>query len=643
MPNSSSRFAAASHALGAVQTVADFRIDAARAHHLSSAERRTLVEQALILINDIYVHLPLKKAMHSIDPVQRLRLLKSRVDSMSELDFHSELLATFNSLRDLHTNYTLPAPYQGRFAFLGLMIERFEDNGRSRWMVSKVAEGLSTVTELVPGVELTHWNGMPMDIAVWRNAQKEAGSNEAARLARGLESMTLRALASSLPPDEDWVDLAFVADGQTHEARLNWFVFNGGNELRQLVADPASFFGTPLRHQVALDWRTEAMRRIKKKLFSASACEEERKVKAAGNKPLEATAEQAAARVIPTARPDDISARLVETPDGTFGYLKLWTFHMKDQDINGFVSEVMRLLDTAFPPQGLILDVRGNGGGYVIAAEFLLQLLTPHVIEPEPTQFINTPATRKLTDTATDMRPWQDSLVLGLSTGAQYSNAIPLSDPGLVNSVGQLYHGPVVLITDAFCYSACDMFAGGFKDHDIGIVLGVDDATGAGGANVLDHESLRRQWQGGPLRTLPGGADMRVSLRRTLRVGELAGQPVEDLGVKPDIRAQLTQNDLLNGNEDLLNTAGKLLSQQTPRALDMGVLSDNAGQFYLEVEALNVPEVDVYINGRPQSSQSTPSGTSQFPVDLPTGEVDIRLEGYDNGQLVAACNIDLRV
>jgi C-terminal processing protease CtpA/Prc len=203
---------------------------------------------------------------------------------------------------------------------------------------------------------------------------------------------------------------------------------------------------------------------------------------------------------------------------------------MKDGKIGEFVGEVARLLDEEFPPEGLIIDVRGNGGGYIIAAEFLLQFLTPRRIEPEPTQFVNTPATLDLCTKVADMAPWQASIAQAIETGAQYSTAIPLSEPALVNAVGQIYHGPVVLITDALCYSACDMFAGGFADHEIGHVLGVDANTGAGGANVLDHDQLRSEWTDGPLRALPAGAGMRVSLRRTLRVGASAGQPVEDLG-----------------------------------------------------------------------------------------------------------------
>ena len=48
-----------------------------------------------------------------------------------------------------------------------------------------------------------------------------------------------------------------------------------------------------------------------------------------------------------------------------------------------------------------------------------------------------------------------------------------------------------MLVTDAFCYSTTDIFAAGFQDHEIGTILGCHDNTGAGGANVWDHDDLR--------------------------------------------------------------------------------------------------------------------------------------------------------
>src|SRR5215218_5552131 len=105
------------HGLGAVRTLAQFRDFADDQPALSAADRMLLVRQAQILVENLYVHLPLKAAMHAVDPVQRLRLLAFRAPTLTDREFHAELLDIFLSLRDLHTNYSLPEPYSSRIAF----------------------------------------------------------------------------------------------------------------------------------------------------------------------------------------------------------------------------------------------------------------------------------------------------------------------------------------------------------------------------------------------------------------------------------------------------------------------------------------------------------------------------------------------
>lgn len=631
--------------LRGIQPIADFR-RAADAHpNLTTKQRETLISQAEVLIRDLYVHLPLKRAMHAVDPVQRLRLLNNKLQTLSEREFHAELIDIFKDLRDLHTNYSLPVPYQGKIAFLGILIETFDEGEQTRWIVSKVANHLVTDPELKPGVLVTHWNGMPMDLAVWGNAEKEAGSNLAARFARGMESMTLRFLSSSLPPNEDWVDLVYTSESGLHETRLIWHVFDGIRDLQSGSSDPDGLIKdlrTPLRYQLGMDHRTEVMRQAKKLLFSPAALREEKRVAKYVGKVPRSTAALREANIIPTTRPDDLTAKLIQTSSGTFGYLRLWTFHMRDAKIGAYLEEVIRLLLEEFPPEGLIIDVRGNGGGYIIAAEFLLQFLTFKNIEPEPTQFINTPTTLALTEAVPSMNKWRESLLQGVTTGAQYSGGIALSPPETVNSVGQLYHGPVVLITDAFCYSACDMFAAGFQDHQIGKVLGVDNATGAGGANVLTHVDVMKAWSGGPLKPLPAGAGMRVSLRRTLRVGERTGQPVEDLGVTPDKIIPFSQKDLLEGNRDLLNKAGEVLAEGIPRLLKVKVTSVQDHKATFDLTTLNIAEVDFYVNSRSRGSVKTPDGVNSLTVNSAEGGAIVQFKGFGGKKLVATRQVQLK-
>jgi C-terminal processing protease CtpA/Prc len=68
-----------------------------------------------------------------------------------------------------------------------------------------------------------------------------------------------------------------------------------------------------------------------------------------------------------------------------------------------------------------------------------------------------------------------------VETGAEYSQGLTLLPAARYNDIGQKYQGPVVLVTDALCYSTTDIFAAGFQDNQIGKVLGVDESTGAGG------------------------------------------------------------------------------------------------------------------------------------------------------------------
>ena len=115
-----------------------------------------------------YVHLPLKSAMHAVNPVQRLRLLRARLcarppETMDpERLFHAEMSAVFHSVRDLHTNYLLPAPFAGMIAYLPFQVERYRDGADEKYLVTRIVAG-HVGPAVRAGVEVTHWNGMPID------------------------------------------------------------------------------------------------------------------------------------------------------------------------------------------------------------------------------------------------------------------------------------------------------------------------------------------------------------------------------------------------------------------------------------------------------------------------------------------------
>jgi hypothetical protein len=573
---------------------------------LTLRQRETVIDQAMLMLDQVYAHLPLKRALHAIDPIQRLRLLRLRHRELDEREFQSEMIDTFVGLRDLHTNYVLPSAYHAKYAFLPFRVEEYYVGTDRKYLVSDVSP-LNTDPNLTPGIEITHWNGMPIDVAVARNASKEAGSNAEARRARGLEALTLRWLGMSLPPDEDWVTLTY-SDGK--ESRIAWQIVEPDNV--EELSGASGQDSAEGKAAIGVDVKTELLRRVRKVLFNASA--------------LQVDAEMAEHRhrgAPPTAAVSQLSDvypvfGAVTTPSGTFGYVRLATFAPQNGAIDAAVSEFVRIL-RLLPPNGLILDVRGNGGGYVNFGERILQTLTPHPITPEPFHFVSTPLTLRLAEAEQWLGEWAKPLATSLATGSGFSQGFPLTDPEQCNDIGQVYQGPVVLITDAFCYSTTDIFAAGFQDHGVGVILGCHDNTGAGGANVWGYGLLQELGvTPNPFTQLPKGVDMRVAARRSTRVGRYLGVPLEDLGVVPDERHFMTRADLLNGNVDLIARAAELLTGLETQALTIEAVSAPPITQVL-VSAANVDRVDLHLEDRPLQSIDITSSPVVLPLPTPLG------------------------
>ncbi len=613
---------------------------------LSLNGRKRLVDQTLLLIDNNYVHLPLKESMHGVDPLQKLRLIKHRLEQstpstmVSEFAFHREMLEVFNSVRDLHTNYLLPAPFANKVAFLPFDVEEYFDNGESHYIATHFVQGFSH-QHFKRSVEITTWNGVPIGHAIDVNANKHAGSNQAARRARGIDGLTVRPLRRALPPDEMWLIIGYIdLNGVDRELRQDWIVTPLLPDTGGVNADSASENAA----SQGIDLEVDIIQRTKKMLFAPKVVAEERKPQKLS------TRSATSGQTVATTMTGIFSAKSVNTPSGEFGYIRIFTFSVNNPE--AFIDEFIRLVEL-LPQNGLIIDVRGNGGGHIHASEGLLQVLTHVEIMPEPVQFINTPLNLRIckrhetNPLGIDLGPWVKSISRSVETGAIYSRGFPITPVELANKKGQKYHGPVVLITDARCYSATDIFAAGFQDHEIGHILGTDDNTGAGGANVWTHglllDLLRLPSPADPdtpYKTLPNGANMRVAIRRTLRVSERSGTPLEDLGVTPDSRYFMTKNDLLAENKDLIDQAGKVLKNMPVRLLTV-TTNLTGSTLTIQAKTLGISRLDTYIDGRPVESLDINNGIHTFDVDLPPDPTLLKFAGYDNNEFVAARKLDL--
>lgn len=606
----------------------------ATAGKLTAAQRLLLLRQALVLFEQNYVHLGLKRAMHAVDPVQRLKLLLQTEELASseslccEMEFHRQLTDVFMSVRDLHTNYLLPAPFNAMQAFLPFLVEDYFVEGVRRYIVSHVVPGFAHPSFGV-GVDVLHWNGIPIERAVLNNANRYAGSNGAAHHARGVATLTSRVLRIAPPPDEAWVVVGYkTLAGKEAEIRLDWMVNPPLPTISGTTGAAADIDGATT---LGIDIEQHLRQRMRKALFAphivdatSTACRKIERAAAFGD--------------LESKLPEVFEARELNTPSGTFGYLRIRTF-APDPEV--FLAEFIRLL-SGLPRSGLVIDVRGNGGGIIMNGELILQLLTPNRIEPEPVQFVNSPLNLKICSSngpgsLIDLSPWVESMKLALPTGATYSAAFPITDPQACNAIGQRYFGAVVLIVDGLCYSTTDIFAAGFQDHEIGPVLGVDDNTGAGGANVWTQQLLARLLPGVPsvYEPLPNDAGMRVSMRRSLRVGRRAGTPVEELGVVPDHRHRMTRDDLLERNVDLLGKAGELLAAQPRFAFAATPQPVRETEVAIEVETQGMTRVDVYVEDRPVLSVDVVDGRTVLgPLRLPAASA-LEVRGFDGTRLRA--------
>ncbi len=645
---------------------------------LTLHDRQTIVGQAMTVLQENYVHLPLKRAMHAVDPIQRLRLLGHRLEDQGdatmdpEVAFHAELSDIFNSLRDLHTGYRLPVPFSSRVAWLPFLVEEYHegDPARRRYIVTKVVANAGPA-DFLPGVEITHWNGMAIEQAVARNGDRQAGSNPDARHARGLNALTLRPLARSLPPDEEWVTITYIplakpgaAAGEAGPAARDytqpWLVFQPGQAGRfspaDLVAEATA---------VGLDDHTDEIQHVRKVLFAPDVADAEAAAKGQVV-PMALARTLAEGETLASRLPGVLQARIVQAAsagpaDPAYGYIRIYTFNVAEADT--FIDEFVRLVE-ALPATGLILDVRGNGGGLIYAAEELLQILSPRTIEPERAQFITTPLNLAICRnhrvskelTGLELGPWIDSISGAVQTGATYSQGFPITPEDQCNVVGQRYFGPTVLITDPLCYSATDMFAAGFQDHQVGPVIGAGGVTGAGGANVWTHGLLSQLMVPdnladpgrSPYQRLPRGSDMRVAVRRTVRVGIKQGDMLEDLGVRPDIRYDLTRRDVLDGNKDLIDRAIAELAKRKPHPTTISTEPRQGRSPLVVVRATNVTRIEarleIPIDGGSEqrwfASRAVHRGRVALDPDEildpgSRGSIGLQISGYDGDTLVA--------
>ena len=105
---------------------------------LSWAERLDILDGLSLLLDQIYVHLPLKRSLYGFDIIRALASLRQQSTSISDIQFHRELTTLINRLRDAHTQYQGPWTQKGVVASLPFLVEAYGPVDDTTYVVSKV-------------------------------------------------------------------------------------------------------------------------------------------------------------------------------------------------------------------------------------------------------------------------------------------------------------------------------------------------------------------------------------------------------------------------------------------------------------------------------------------------------------------------
>lgn len=537
-----------------IRPLADARNDL-KPKEYTSDERELVAKQALMMMKDLYVHRELKIKDFGVgaDPVPRLEDMIKRAGSMNDQDFHVAMQKIFLDLHDHHTNYVAPMPLRCSYALAPLAFTDVYDSGSLKVIVknrTRLLKDKTPETEAVKaGDELVAMNGVPVSKLIDDGKLMSGGANEDAMVVGAIRNLSLVSLAQNPLPADDNIKYTLKRDGSEFTVDTKYFA---------AVNIPGC----------AEEAESEANRKVSFKREMLRAENPNVKVYNDLVAPSKAT---------PFSDEEKLPVGqfyTVKTPAGKIAKFDLETFMPEgDESADNVIHQVRLQLEKAQPDTAaLIIDMRGNGGGLILLAEGLTQLFTPNYVESMPVRFLPNQLNLDTFLKANQGKEngWSQDAKDGMSSRSKYTKPRTITSKDAANRYGQVWFKPVVVLTDANCYSACDLFAAAMQDHAAATIIGTHSTTGAGGANVMSYDIFRQifeQTEGdNPFIKLPGQQSMRVSWRQTIRVGKNKDQLIENAGVRSDVTVRYVTEDVVGGESRvLMREVHKAIDQIIPR------------------------------------------------------------------------------
>lgn len=598
---------------------------------LTPEQKRLTVEQAQIYIKDLYVHRFVKMDFYPghEDPVPVIESIVQNVDNMTSEDVILALYYLFTAQRDLHMNYYLPAPYRNYTSFLPLTFTRAVGHG-NYFQVRINSVNPELFEEYAPGEripevgdEVIFYNGRPVTEVVRSFYSTSMGANEFGGFNRSMDMLNYLRHARYLLPESDYVTMVIrpyrgsrhdAARGRLYETTIPWLTRWTEPGVRYEMREIPTI--KPPKYDEAVDdYQLEYNKFLKEyNLEPASAYPEN------------------------PSNDSEVTWGIIPKNYGDFGYIRLYSF--APDNINFCLNEIRRLLiEELADTDGLIFDVRNNGGGYITLADQLSQLFIPTEAEVLQSRLLNTEMNyRFFNETAYgESNPhWRQVINDAQGTGRTYTDTSYFTTDEKANLLGQAYYKPVVVLNNARSYSSTDMFSCSIQDNKGAVMFGEDPRTGGGGANVISTSFLN-WYLPEVFKIQPAGSYFRVAWRQNIRFGDHEGELVEDYGCEADRDVSKTPYDVATGDLWQMNkiTWHLFRSSHLPRYWShvRGTQTSHEvylgrSELYYDLYVKNTFAIKVFLND--ELYQELPVyayGPNEhlvrvnFPQDLPANEV----------------------
>lgn len=543
-------------------------------NELSLDEKRTLIDQAHIVLSKIYVNKEQKSKLYGFNPDRDFEDLKNKLDTISIHDFHKRMLEIFNSAKDYHVNYYLPKPHFCYNTSLPLNVYLTKNN---KYIVRTIFKNYShlapEINQLELADEVLKFDGQTVHQKVLEFSKVVAGSTAPSRRRFGEVFLTWRDVSADPLPDKNEVVLEIKkANGKIVNVKLPWITEGDTeciNNIQKVKDDNknSSVVGKNILYR-GMTREERLSRYLKSTENNWSSIKDSFLLNFGRFSSFKE--DYIDLKDVSKTDDDDIKWKTFDFEDKKIGYLKLASFNTFGMESVDAATRVQKIIETNFKnTHALIIDLRSNLGGQIDYAEYLATLL-----HPNPQQIFPFMA-RANEDVLSifEELPWTRLIENSIGKN-EYAGPGRISVPFDLRSFPQAYFGRVALLTNAYCFSSCEIFAAAMKEFAGAEIYGLHKTTFGGGANVWDSEYFAFAFA---RNNIPKEIPKHLSFRATVRHGVLPSDKsvIDDVGVLSDHILPLEISEIINPGQsrviyqiakDLVST--KFLNKSSDYSID---------------------------------------------------------------------------